>query len=104
MRRSRVTLLQTFVGGAALVAVLLGVLAAVVLEGTRRSILQSAEKLRAAAALRAEDLVLRQLSIASDAVDAVERDLDRALARPDDPSSVEAALFRQIARDPLLAP
>lgn len=99
----RLTLLQTFAGGAALVAVLLGVLAAVVLAGTRRSILDSAEKLRAAAALRAEELVLRQLSIASEAVDGVERDLDRGLVRADDPLSVEAALFRQLARDPLLA-
>ena len=89
--------------GAALVAVLLGVLAALVLEGSRRSILASAERLRAAAALRVEEMVLRQLSVASGAVDAVERDLDRALARPDDRESMEAALFRQIAADPLLA-
>lgn len=63
MRGPRLTLLQAFVGGAALVAVLLGVLAALVLAGTRRSILESAEKLRAAAALRAEDLVLRPLPV-----------------------------------------
>lgn len=103
MRGPRLTLLQAFVGGAAVVAVLLGVLAALVLAGTRRSILQSAERLRAAAALRAEELVLRQLSVASEAVDGVERDLDRGLASADDSRSVEAALFRQIARDPLLA-
>ena len=67
MRLPRVTLLGLFVAALALMAVLLGGLAAVVLEGSRRSILTSAEKLRDAAARRVETQVRAQLDGASTA-------------------------------------
>jgi len=63
MRLPRVTLLGAFVAALAVMAVLLGALAAVVLEGSRRSILTSAEKLRDAAARRVEAQVRAQLAV-----------------------------------------
>jgi adenylate cyclase len=98
-----VTLLGAFVAALALVAVLLGLLAAIVLEGSRRSILASAEKLRDAAARRVEAQVRAQLDGASTAVADLEREIALGVVRPHDLPSVEAALFRQVVRNPSLA-
>jgi len=86
-----------------LMAALLAVLAALVLEGSRRSILASAEKLRDAAARRVEGQVRAQLDGASAAVLDLEREIELGVVRPLDAASVESALFRQLTRNPNLA-
>ena len=103
MQTPRVTLVQSFVAGLALVAVLLAVLAALVIDGSRRTILASAEKLRAAAARRVETQVGEQLKGAETAVLEVEREIKLGLLRPTDELGVEASLFRQAVRNPNLA-
>ena len=103
MRLPRVTLLGAFVAALALMAVLLGALAAVVLEGSRRSILTSAEKLRDAAARRVEAQVRAQLDGASTAIADLEREIELGVVPPHDLPGVEAALFREVVRNPSLA-
>lgn len=99
----RVTLVQSFVAALALVALLLVAFATLVLEGSRRSILSSAEKLRDATARRVEAQVRAQLDGASAAVSELQREIALGLVRPADAQSVEAALFRQVVRNPGLA-
>src|SRR3954452_24789379 len=102
-RRRRVTLLGAFVAALALMALLLAALAALVLDGSRRSILASAEKLRDAAARRGEAQVRAQLDGASAAVLDLQREIELGVVHPLDAESVESALFRQMARNPNLA-
>src|SRR5438067_1647874 len=103
MRAPRLTLVQVFAGSAAAVAVLLATLLVLFLAASRRSILQSAEALRDAAARRIESLVLDELHGASKAVTDLERDVRLGVVDPDDPKSVESALFAAIARNDHLA-
>jgi len=102
VRAPRVTLLGAFVAALSLVAALLALLAALVLENSRRSILASAEKLRDAAARRVETQVRGQLDGASTAVSDLEREIALGIVQPRDLASVEAALFRQVVRNPSL--
>src|SRR5438067_6052064 len=103
MRAPRLTLVQVFAGSAAAVAVLLATLLVLFLAASRRSILQSAEALRDAAARRIESLVLEELRGANKAVTDLERDVRLGVVDPDDPKSVESALFATIARNDHLA-
>ncbi|TMB11597.1 MAG: hypothetical protein E6J66_08665, partial [Deltaproteobacteria bacterium] len=103
MPAPRVTLLGAFVAALALIGMLLAALAAVVLESSRRSILASAEKLRDAAARRVEAQVRAELDGASSAISDLEREIMLGVVRPHDLASVEAALFRQVVRNPALA-
>jgi len=84
-------------------ALLLAVLAALVLEASRRSILASAERLRDAAARRVEAQVRAQLDGASAAVRDLQQEIELGVVHPLDASSVESALFRQLARNSSLA-
>jgi len=102
VRAPRLTLLGAFVAALALVAALLAALAVLVLESSRRSILASAEKLRDAAARRVETQVRAQLDGASNAVTDIEREIELGVVQPRDLASVEAALFRQLVRNPSL--
>jgi len=103
VRAPRVTLLRAFVGALALIGVLLAALAGIVLDSSRRSILASAEKLRDAAARRVEAQVRAELDGASSAISDLEREIMLGVVRPHDLASVEAALFRQVVRNPALA-
>src|SRR5256712_10518338 len=82
---------------------LLAALAAVVLESSGRAILASAKKLRDAAARRVEAQVRAELDGASSAISDLEREIMLGVVRPHDLASVEAALFRQVVRNPALA-
>jgi len=103
VRGPRLTLWGTFVAALVLGAALLAALAALLLDGSRRSILASAEKLREAAARSVAIRVRAQLDGASTAALDVEREIRLGLLRARDPASVEAALFRQVVRNPSLA-
>ena len=103
MRAPPVTLLQSFVAALALIALLLVALVTLVLEGARRSILSSAEKLRDASARRVESQVGAQLDGASAAVSELRREIELGLLQPVEGRGVEAALFRQVVRNPSLA-
>jgi adenylate cyclase len=97
MRMPRVTLEQSFVGALAVVAGLLVALAVLALDGSRRSILASAEQLRAAEAARVETQVRSQLDGVTAAVDELRRELAQGLTRPGE------AVLRELQRNPLLA-
>jgi len=99
----RVTLKGAFAAALSLIALLLLALAALVLDGSRRSILASAEKLRDATARRVEAQVRAQLDGAAGAAAGVERDIALGVIRLQDAGSVEAGLFRQLAANPNLA-
>jgi len=103
VRAPRLTLWGSFVAALVLVAALLAALAVLVLDGSRRSILASAEKLREAAARSIALRVRAQLDGASTAASDLEREIHLGLLRPSDPPSIEAALFRQVVRNPSLA-
>jgi len=103
VRAPRLTLWGSFVAALVLVAALLAALAVLVLDGSRRSILASAEKLREAAARSIALQVRAQLDGASTAASDLEREIHLGLLRPSDPPSIEAALFRQVVRNPSLA-
>ena len=97
------TLKGAFAAALSLIALLLLALAALVLDGSRRSILASAEKLRDATARRVEAQVRAQLDGAAGAAAGVERDIALGVIRLQDAGSVEAGLFRQLAANPNLA-
>jgi adenylate cyclase len=103
VRAPRLTLAGAFVAALAVIAALLAALGALVLDGSRRSILASAEKLRDAAARRVEAQVRSQLDGASEAALEVEREIALGVVQPRESTSVEAALFRQMVRNPNLA-
>src|SRR5258708_7439370 len=69
----RLTLRQLFLLSAAAIALLVGVLLFVFLEGSRRSILETSQALRTAAARRVEEQVQRELGEAQRALENVER-------------------------------
>src|SRR5260370_28144381 len=69
----RLTLRQLFLLSAAAIALLVGVLLFVFLEGSRRSVLETSQALRTAAARRVEEQVQRELGEAQRALENVER-------------------------------
>ncbi|HEX4385157.1 MAG TPA: adenylate/guanylate cyclase domain-containing protein [Myxococcales bacterium] len=97
MRAHRITLEQSFAGALAVVAGLLVALAAFSLDGSRRSILASAERLRAAEAARVDAQVRTYVDGVTAAVDELKRELAQGLKDP------EAAVLRELQRNPLLA-
>ncbi|HKC58455.1 MAG TPA: adenylate/guanylate cyclase domain-containing protein [Myxococcales bacterium] len=103
MRAPRVTLLQVFAGSAAALALLLGALLALFSAATRRSVLHTAEALRASAARRIEAMVREELDGAARAVRDVEQSIRLGVAEPDSAASIESALFAEVVRNPRLA-
>jgi adenylate cyclase len=103
MRAPRLTLVQVYAVSAAAVAVLLAAMLGLFLAASRRSILESAEALRDAAARRIESLVLDELHGAARAVADLERDVRLGIVDPDDAKAIESALFAALARNDHLA-
>ena len=99
----RLTLGHVFALTMAGLALLLGALFALLLEGSRRSILQSADTLRTSAGRRTEDGVRAHLSAAAQAVEALERDIRSGTIDPDQARGLEAALFSAVLNAPELA-
>jgi adenylate cyclase len=103
MRPLRFTLAQFFFAATALAVVVMGVLLFAFLESSRRSILESSERLRAAAARRVEGRVQASLSEASDVLEAIARDATHAAMDTADPALIEARLFSAVDNAPHVA-
>ena len=103
MAARRLTLGQVFALMMVGLALLLGVLFAVLLEGSRRSIIQAADSLRVAAGRRIEDRVNAHLAPAQDAIEDLEREIRSGTVDPADTRSLEGALFAQVLNTPHLA-
>ena len=106
MRRaaqSRWTLTQFFFAVTTALAVVAGALLFAFLAASRRSALESAERLRAAGARRIEARVQEALNEASGTLEAIERDAQRGAMDTDDPGLIEARLFSAVQNSPHLA-
>jgi adenylate cyclase len=103
MAAPRLTLGQVFALLMTGLAVLLALLFTVLLEGSRRSIIETADSLRTAAGRRIEDRVNAHLAPAQQAVEALEREIRSGTVNPSDPTSLEAALFSRVLNTPNLA-
>src|SRR5215218_7708090 len=97
------TLRQVFLLSIAALAVLLGVLFYVLMDGSRRSILQTSDRLRDEAARRIAGDVRAYLGTAEKALADVEGQLRYAGLNADDPAALEAALFAEVRNNPRLA-
>lgn len=99
----RPTLLQAF-ALAGLVLALLGAAGAVLLlRGARRTTLEAAERLRASAALRAQQLVQQELGTASGALEDLEREVHLGTSSLAGPEEAAPALLRALGRAPHLS-
>jgi adenylate cyclase len=92
-RTWRLTLTATFFGLTAGTLVSVGVLLSAFLAASSRSILDSADELRRAAARGIEDAVASELGVARDAAQSFGQQARLGLIGVDDPLSVERALF-----------
>ena len=101
--RRRPTLVQLFVVSALAMTALVGALFWAFVSSSQRSILLGAERLRSAAAVRAEAEVDVVLGAARDALEDVERAIRLGVIDGSDPLAVEARLFTAVVDDPRLA-
>jgi adenylate cyclase len=99
----RLTLGQVFILLMAGLTLLLALLFTVLLEGSRRSVIQAASSLRTAAGRRIEDRVNTHLAPAEQALEALEREIRSGAIDPGDARSLEAALFAHVLNTPNLA-
>ncbi|HEY2512461.1 MAG TPA: adenylate/guanylate cyclase domain-containing protein, partial [Polyangiaceae bacterium] len=104
MRRAgRWTLTQFFFAVTTGMTLVAGALLFAFLAASRRSTLESAERLRAAGARRIEARVQEALNEASGTLEAIERDTQRGAMDTDDPGLIEARLFSAVQNAPHLA-
>jgi adenylate cyclase len=101
--RGHFTLGRAFVLLGVGVAVLMGVLLAVVLRGWRVSIMDRARTLREEAGRTIGTQVENELYQAQRVLEDVEKLVRLGAVRPDDPLSLEASLFAQVVANPRLA-
>jgi adenylate cyclase len=101
--RGHLTLGRAFILMGVGVAVLLGVLLAVVLRGWRISIMDRARTLREEASRTIGTQVENELYQAQRVLEDVEKLVRLGAVRPDDPLSLEASLFAQVVANPRLA-
>jgi adenylate cyclase len=95
----RLTLGRALLAGPLALALCAAVLAGLLLEGWGDSLLASAERLRDAAARRAEAMVRERLGHATAALDDLERDIRSGILDPGDPVAVEKVLFARLVND-----
>jgi adenylate cyclase len=101
--RSRLTLAQVFFVALAAATLLVGMLLYAAVAGSERVILQSSDTFRDTAARHVEELVQRELGIARDALEGVERRIHFGVVDPDASTAVEAVLFAELLDRPRLA-
>ena len=99
----RLTLGQLFVLATLAFAIALGATFSVVLESSRRSIVERSDQLRDAAALRIGHRLSAELGVAASALDNVERAIRFGTLRVDDPLSAEAGLATELLDHPTLS-
>lgn len=97
------TLRQVFLLTIAGLAVLLAVLFYVLMDGSKKSILQSSDRLRDEAARRIADNFRAYLESAEKALADIEGQLRYANLSVDDPAALERALFAEVRNSPRLA-
>lgn len=103
MRPARLTLAQFFFAATALAVLVMGALLYGFLASSRRSILESSDRLRAAAARRIDERVTTALDEASDVLDSIERDANHGALGTDDSLLVETRLFSAVQNAPHVA-
>jgi len=103
MAARRLTLRQVFALTMLGLAGLLAVLFTVLLEGSRRSIIQAGDSLRTAAGRRIEDRVRAHFAPAVESLQALEREIRSGTVDPADPRSLEGALYSRVLNSPNLA-
>jgi adenylate cyclase len=101
--RSRLTLAQVFFAALAAVTLLVGMLLYAAVAGSEKVILRSSDTFRDTAARHVAELVRRELGIARDALEGVERRIHLGVVDANDSAAVEAALFAEVADRPRLA-
>src|SRR4051794_20445542 len=101
-RPMRLTLRQVFLLTTAGLIVLLGVLFYILYDGSRRSILDSAQQLQRGDAKRISAQFVNYLDSADAALSDVADQLRFGSLRTDDPQAVEAALFARVRIKPYL--
>jgi adenylate cyclase len=101
--RGHLTLGRAFILLGVGVAVLMGVLLAVILRGWRVSIMDRARTLREEASRSIGTQVENELYQAQRVLEDVEKLVRLGAVRPDDPLSLEASLFAQVVANPRLA-
>jgi len=101
--RSRLTLVEAFVVATATVSVIAGGLLFILLETSRRSLIDSSERLRDVAAQRMEGRVSRDLGEASQALEEIERALHLGAAQANMPLALEPVVFTELSNHPSLA-
>ena len=101
--RGHLTLGRAFILMGLVVAVLLGVLLAVILRGWRLSVMDRARSLREEASRTIGTQVENELYQAQRVLEDVEKLVRLGAVRPDDPLSLEASLFAQVVANPRLA-
>ncbi len=102
-RRARLTLSGTFFWLTAGTLVAVGILLSAFLAASQRSILESADELRIAAAERVELAVASDLGVARKAVQNFEPETRLGVIKVDDPTALEKALFASLVDAPTLS-
>jgi adenylate cyclase len=102
MAARRLTLGQVFALMMVGLALLLALLFTVLLEGSRRSIIQAADSLRIATGRRIEDRVNAHFAPAAEALQSLERDVRSGAVEPGDPRALEAVLYSHVLNTPNL--
>ena len=103
MVRARFTLIQAFLAMILAISGVAGVALYVFVSASQRSILESAERLRDAAARRTESRIRGDLDEAGTSLASLERALRLGAARADTPLALEAAAFAEMVNHPRLA-
>ena len=103
MAARRLTLGQVFALTMAGLTLMLALLFTVLLEGSRRSIIQAGDSLRTAAGRRIEDRVNAHFAPAVHALQALEREIRSGAVDPADLRSLEGALYSSVLNSPSLA-
>jgi len=103
MDARRLTLGQVFALTMVGLALMLAVLFTVLLEGSRRSIVQAGDSLRTAAGRRIEDRVNAHFAPAAHSLEALEREIRSGTVDPADGRSLEGALYSRVLNSPNLA-
>src|SRR5271168_4167244 len=103
MRLPSVTLVQLFVAATLGVGVAVSATVSLVMDASRRSIVERSEEQRSAAAQRVEERLSADLGVANEALDDVEQALRHGALTVDDPLAVEARLFTELLAHPTLS-
>jgi adenylate cyclase len=101
--RRRPTVVQLFIATTLVLALAVGAIVSVFFESSRRSILETSDKLRDAAARRIAGRIATELREASDALQNVERSARLGAVDLGEPRALETRLFTELVAHPTLS-